>query len=933
MLPLATLARVLDTGFLTLQLLLVMGVPLYFNTLTHSVFEVNKLTWLRVGVTLLGLLWFVQHFLRAGQALSAEHTKPPGVKSKHKDKEKSAEVVSVKPVVWRRSLLLGLAGLWLLVNSISTVFSVAPTLAWLGTFEYWDGLWTMVYHMAFLLLFAYGSTRVQSWLTILFAMLVTAVLVAMYGMLQSMGIDFMSWSGDATHRVFATVGNPVHLCAYMGMMVPVAAGLLLWSAQRPAARFWGWPLLFFVATGLLYCAQVLSYSRATWLAFYVAMIFFFSYAATRPRSDNQVLQAADSLLLAVATGSYLLLHLFHVQAHHLGLGLALAGMILLCGLAMFWLSRDVWVLLTRVLIISAMAELHFVALDPRHFVAYLVLGTAWFWVLRKRSAMSGRVWGWLVALFLMFALLVLLPFASRLWAGLTDSALDHDALFTRSRENIETKIQSLGTVAEDGNPRLSMWKSALVWWLDGPRNFLVGTGPGTVRYVFPKYRRVEYTRLEQSHIATPDKVHNDYLDILVTRGLLGLLAYLALLGYMVGCMHLALARYREHPFAFVLTGMWCGVLVYLGQIFFNFGMTTTLTVFYALLGLGMAVYLRPEGLIQSRESVLSSKVHFRFQDVPRGFVYGLPLVVLLAVLSLWQSLRQFRADCQYRQGREWYALALQQNQISYFQQASDHVSRAVAGLPWETYYRNELGKIYQDWFYASKDEGEKRILVEKAVTAFEGILKLRPAHAWSMIFLANLNTIRAGYVSNDAERTRLFEETQGYIDRAVQSDPQHFVVLSTAASYKLRTGRLEQALEYYQRAIAVDPNVRELWERVADIHRARGETALAEQALAEIQRRLKAYVDRANVQLQGGDPVDATLALSQAIEFDPNQNELRFQYAQIAYHSTASQGKQRARELLQEVLRRDPNHVQARQWFAEIERERTQASSLFQISP
>jgi O-antigen ligase len=121
---------------------------------------------------------------------------------------------------------------------------------------------------------------------------------------------------------------------------------------------------------------------------------------------------------------------------------------------------------------------------------------------------------------------------------------------------------------------------------------LLGTGPGTIKAFFPKFRRPDYGRLEGGHNFTPDKLHNDYLDTIATHGLLGFISYFVF--FIPLCGYLALKQIKENPEEvsnILLIGLSAGVIVYLGQTLFNFGVVATKVLYYELLGLAVALIL------------------------------------------------------------------------------------------------------------------------------------------------------------------------------------------------------------------------------------------------------------------------------------------------------------------------------------------------------
>ena len=130
-----------------------------------------------------------------------------------------------------------------------------------------------------------------------------------------------------------------------------------------------------------------------------------------------------------------------------------------------------------------------------------------------------------------------------------------------------------------------MWKSAFPWIKDQPI-----LGPDwTIKYYYPKYRRPEYGKLEGGHNFTPDRLHNEYLNTLATKGILGfIIHYIVFIGGTT-LMLLTFSNKTSQANQYLIVGLIGGAFVYLGQVMFNFGVVATLVYFYIFIGLGMAI--------------------------------------------------------------------------------------------------------------------------------------------------------------------------------------------------------------------------------------------------------------------------------------------------------------------------------------------------------
>ena len=83
--------------------------------------------------------------------------------------------------------------------------------------------------------------------------------------------------------------------------------------------------------------------------------------------------------------------------------------------------------------------------------------------------------------------------------------------------------------------------------------------------MYPIYRRPEYGKLEGGHNYTPDRLHNEYLNTLATKGILGFIAYYIL--FIGGSGLLILKEIRRNSSSsnqFIIIGSLGGAFVYLG---------------------------------------------------------------------------------------------------------------------------------------------------------------------------------------------------------------------------------------------------------------------------------------------------------------------------------------------------------------------------------
>lgn len=229
-------ARAVEAGWLAAAL----AVPLAFNPLGGSGFELPKAALLRALVLLMGLAALVQ-FIEAWGERGRSVLRWPDT-----------------PLVWP-ALTFGL------VLALATALSVNPRLGLWGSYERQQGLLTLAAYLALFLLTA-TRLRTRAQAERLWAVLVwgSAPVVA-YGLVQAVGLDPLDWQTDAASSVLSTVGRANFLGSYLVLVVPLTLGRALGAGRR-------WPY------GPLLAAQLLTLActqaRGAWVGVGTALVLF-----------------------------------------------------------------------------------------------------------------------------------------------------------------------------------------------------------------------------------------------------------------------------------------------------------------------------------------------------------------------------------------------------------------------------------------------------------------------------------------------------------------------------------------------------------------------------------------------------------------------------------------------------------------------------------
>ncbi len=234
-------------------------------------------------------------------------------------------------------------------------------------------------------------------------------------------------------------------------------------------------------------------------------------------------------------------------------------------------------------VLAMLFALFFTISRSAYIAAFVVLmiwsvgGVLWFVFLRRGRRPSPAQWAatgvagagvatLALALAGVVATLVLVPFPQGR-AGLVDAA-------DRLRASDEITSESIGG-------RLSLWRMALEMTADRP---LLGHGQDAFTIRFAEYRdRPDLPGIRTDNVE-PESAHNFFLDLASGTGVLGLLAFLTLVGALLWHATRRALGAEDEQVQVALLALGAGVVGYLVAIFFGFSEAMTSWLLWLLLG-------------------------------------------------------------------------------------------------------------------------------------------------------------------------------------------------------------------------------------------------------------------------------------------------------------------------------------------------------------
>jgi len=623
--------RTLDYLVESCWLLTIVAVPIFFDTETTRIFEPDKIALFRNVVLVMLVVLLLRGLITLPAALARTGSPSPAVRERRAGPS-DPRLGSEGPVIhgqggegettrgaarpwWRqivaRNPMLVPVIIFTAIYTLATVHSVLPGIAFWGSYDRMQGLYTWLTYIAFFFVLAY---RIRSWPQIervISAIVFASVPVAIYGVMQHLGWDPVVWGADTRTRVASTLGNAIFIGAYLLMCLPFTA-YRFWraierfrdnatiapavaapvqtsngrgrssngrsgngmgrpasgraTASRPAGRspqrdgtitisglppivpLIGYALVLMVSFAALY----FSGSRGPYYGFLAGSVFVFGLAIT--------LKTANPYPAMGAMGLDIVLYVFPDIVNVLPPVVALLILLVL-------------------VVCGVLLALRVVKPHP----ALAIAGVA-------------------------IAILVFVPAVDVVNPAPATAATT--ASSTSSASADAAHLTNLG--GADTQVRIFIWQGtkSLVT-KGGIGKFLLGYGPESMIYVYAPYYPSGLGHLERSN-AAPDRNHDVWLDFIVFSGVIGLLAWLGVLASFAYVLYKAWRRPITRRATVVLAAVAGVVVGHLVESSVGIPVVSTLMLLWTMFALAAVFCLRPElgatglGVVAAAETVAAS---------------------------------------------------------------------------------------------------------------------------------------------------------------------------------------------------------------------------------------------------------------------------------------------------------------------------------------
>ncbi len=654
-------SQIIEKGLISLVFFL----PLIFSPYLNDVFSLPKTCFFIFFLLILGTAWLIKTIEK-----------------------------NILPVISLKTPL-NIAVLFYFINiSVSSLYSTNSYISFWGMYLFYFEGFICLSGCIFLYFLIINNLSFHKIEKIISFLLAGGAIVALYGILQHFGIDFVKWFSSPQERVCSTLGNPNFLGAYLIMLIPLTLSRIIKKMKT---------YYLFLLLLLLTCL-IFTYSRAAWIG--------------------------------------------------------LIGSIML------------WVILNKKILLFSIPKKLFYLTGT--IILFIIIFLSFYKFTPRKNLHSN----------------ILSPVIERI-----------------------TSITNLKE--QDIASRLSGWKSCLKMIKNQP---LLGMGQDTFGINFRSYMSPSYETFSRRNV-NAGYAHNEFLQIIVTRGILGIIIYIFLLFTffktgikVIKKTDLSLTSsiknsdqesgqlyHSDLEITLLTSGLMSSAVALLIQNQFSFSILTTTVIFWFLLSfiaiIEKEISIHP--ITEHKESPMFSLVRIKLTHFLNLKAIKYPLYSIIGITTtilILFTFRIYQADRYFKKG-----LFLSSKKT--YDRAIEKYKKAVQLNPYQAIYHQNFGKAYQDKALFCKNNKEKKLTLNQSIIEYKKYITLIPQDA------LGYNGLGVTYVYLGKLDKRFFNSAIINFQKAIMLDPNFIEPYTNLGSTYYLQGNSKLAISTLKNSLKINPRV------------------------------------------------------------------------------------------------------------------------------
>lgn len=330
-----------------------------------------------------------------------------------------------------------------------------------------------------------------------------------------------------------------------------------------------------------------------------------------------------------------------------------------------------------------------------------------------------------------------------------------------------------------------------------PVRLFIGYGPETMEAVFPQVYPPGLAHVE-SRTAIVDRAHNELLDLVVTTGVLGLLAFLLLMGSFFYYGLSLLRRTRDFKVQITLIALLSAMFAHLIEAQFGLLLPSAELLLWLYLALVSVMYVTETIAAEPERVDLSGSTHVEANADNANrlrSIISLLVVCVIPFFASFSNLNFLLADVYLRQGTQF------KNDRQYADSIAAY-ERAIQVFPFEPrFYQYKAAAYYELAQSISDDELEARSqLLQAEVDTLTKALELQPLDPECYIGMGKLYA----YWAKMGDPSRL-EQAVEFYEQAFRLSPNRVIYRNELGWFYFDAGRYEEAIQQLQLSLEIDP--------------------------------------------------------------------------------------------------------------------------------
>ena len=330
-----------------------------------------------------------------------------------------------------------------------------------------------------------------------------------------------------------------------------------------------------------------------------------------------------------------------------------------------------------------------------------------------------------------------------------------------------------------------------------PFRLLIGYGPETMEVVFHQVYPPGLAHIEARE-AVVDRAHNELLDLVVTTGVLGLLAFLLLTGCFFYYGISLLRRTKDFKVQITVIALLSAMFAHLIEAQFGLLIPSVDLLFWLYLAV-MSVMYFTDAVTAKEEKAIPIGSTIVEPDINNAkwlrLVISLLVVCVIPFFASFSNINFLLADVYLRQGERFKSARQYTESIAAY-------NRAIQVYPVEPrLYQYKAAAYYELAQSIADDERETRSqLLQAGLDTMARALELQPLDPEYYTCTGTLY----GYWARTVDPSKL-EQAVEFYERAFQLSPNRALYRNELARFYFDAGRYEEAVQQLQLSLEIDP--------------------------------------------------------------------------------------------------------------------------------